>query len=263
MQSVTTTSQQFQTAPSEAAALRGYLRADAELIASRALLQRADSKFILTRRELCTVLSILSRSFALLAPPTTLWGNYVSIYFDTPDLMLFHDQRRGRRRRFKVRLRHYHDRGLTFLEVKRKDRPGRTDKLRRQLAYGRGALSSDDMGFLDEAIAPAKVDLAPIIATEFRRITLVGRDTVERVTFDLDLKVSRHDIGHSFGDAVIAEVKQPRLWNGSPTMSALRACGARAGRPSKYCMGIMALDEAVRANRLRPRLRALEEVAHG
>ncbi|MBK8482405.1 MAG: VTC domain-containing protein [Proteobacteria bacterium] len=247
----------------ELALLLGYARVGAELAASRALQRRVDTKFLFGRRKLHAVLSDLSSSFELLAPPRAPWGAYASLYFDTRDLMLFHDHRRGRRRRFKVRLRHYHDRALTFLEVKRTQRPGHTDKLRRQVDYGTAQIDGAARRFVDEAIAPSRVALEPTLLVEYRRITLIGRAAVERVTFDLDLRVCWQGEVCSFGEAVIAEVKQPRFCTSSLAMQALRARGAGQARASKYCLGIMALNHGVRAHRLKPRLRALQEVIDG
>lgn len=237
--------------------------ASAELLASRALLQRVDTKFVLERRALSTVLAALSRSCALLSPEHARWAVYYSTYFDTPELTLFHDHRRGRRRRFKVRVRHYLDRQRSYLEIKKKDRPGATEKLRREIAYGTTELSLDDWRFVDEAIAPLDMPLAPVLSVGYRRITLVATEHVERVTFDLGLTVRRGEQRCSFDDVVIAEVKQPRLDDRSPVMAALRAHGLRPTRASKYCLGVMALEPAVRANRFLPIFRTLKGGSHG
>lgn len=246
----------------EAEPLAGYARVTPELLASRALQQRVDSKFLLTRRQLVAVLATLTPSCALLASPGQWWGTYRSVYLDTPELRLFHDHRRGRRRRFKVRLRHYLDRRLSYLEVKLKGRPGLTAKRRRRLDYGASELAAADWQFIADAIAPEQVALGPVMTVTYQRITLVGVSAVERVTFDLGLTVADERGEHSFGDAVIAEVKQPRFDVTTPAVSALRAVGARKARASKYCLGLMALRSDLRANRLQPAFRRIQGANH-
>jgi len=55
---------------------------------------------------------------------------YESLYFDTPDLVSYRAAAHRRRRRFKVRHRHYVDAGSAMLEVKVRTGRGRNAKLR-------------------------------------------------------------------------------------------------------------------------------------
>lgn len=254
-----------------AAALSGYSLVTPELLASRKLLKRVDTKFLFNRRLLESILSELPSSYGLLGSANSPWQNYRSDYFDTEDLLFFHDHRRGRRIRHKVRLRHYLDRHLTFLEVKKRDRPGSMIKQRRELPFQTLRLTRNDWAFVEEAVASPQKPLVSNLGnklglklrTAYSRITLVGLDTVERVTFDFDLELSANGRCVSFRDAVIAEVKQEKFRATTPAMCVVRDHGLRPSLASKYCIGMMVLSSALRSNRLKPRLRAIKGVNDG
>ncbi len=240
-------------------ALREFEPVSPDLLSSRALQQRIDTKFLGRDSALHHVLPLLAPWYALLGSPAT----YLTHYFDTPALTLFHDHRRGRRPRQKVRIRHYPDRRVSFLEVKTKYGPARTHKQRREIPFGLSRLREDDDAFLQTCTPLASDDLQPTVTTSYRRITLIGKHTQERVTLDHDLVVSAGTLSRSFAEAWIIEVKQARLSLSTPIVKALRDAGVRQARASKYCTGVMVLFPAARSNRLHPHLRALEGVHHG
>jgi len=57
-------------------------------------------------------------------------NQYDSIYFDTPDLDLYHLHHNDRKNRFKIRYRKYVDSNLSFFELKMKNNKYRTIKKR-------------------------------------------------------------------------------------------------------------------------------------
>jgi hypothetical protein len=240
-------------------ALRRFEPVSPELLASRALQQRTDTKFLGRESALRQLLPSLTPWYALLGSPAT----YLTHYFDTPALSMFHDHRRGRRPRQKVRIRHYPDRRVSFLEVKTKHGPARTHKHRIELPFGLSRLREEEDAFLATCTPLPPADLLPTVTTAYRRITLVGKHTQERVTLDHDLVVSAGNLSRSFSGAWIIEVKQARFSLSTPIVRALRDAGVRQARASKYCTGVMALFPAIRSHRLHPCLRALEGVHHG
>src|SRR5262245_34239806 len=101
-----------------AAAFDRFPEAPLELLADRELLRRIDSKYVLPASGLPELAAGLGDGYAVLRVPTGSVAAYRSLYFDTPDLRSFHDHRRGRRIRHKIRVRHYPDREVSFLEIK-------------------------------------------------------------------------------------------------------------------------------------------------
>jgi hypothetical protein len=186
---------------------------------------------------------------------------YLTQYLDTPSYELFHDHRRGKRLRFKVRLRHYPDRELSYLEVKGKCASGGTRKWRRPLAYLCDQLSPDDLRFVSGQVPLDSATLVPSLVNQFRRITLVGIELPERITLDMALQFENDQNSHTLGGVLVVEVKQPRFSRRSPILQALARCRALPGSTSKYCVGTMLLRPELRHNRLRPTLARIERVS--
>ena len=84
------------------------------LLSERSLLRRVDSKFIAHQDTLDRIMPELQAHYAALRVPTGFVARYHNQYLDLPGLRYFHDHRRGRRVRHKVRFRHYPDRLLSF-----------------------------------------------------------------------------------------------------------------------------------------------------
>ena len=125
-----------------------------------------------------------------------------------PIATLYHAHRCGRRPRYKVRIRHHVDRQLSFLEIKSKTNSGRTVKRRLALPYGQNHLGAPERQFI-EAHAPVDgVRLMPCVSISFLRLTLVGKDLNERLTFDRDVTFAGGPREEHFSRVVIAEVKQ-------------------------------------------------------
>ncbi len=244
----------------ETRALDGFEAVSPELLARRELLQRTDTKYLLPRRALPELLGCLERDYRVLYAGEQPSALYLTQYLDTPAFRLFHDHRRGKRVRFKVRLRHYPDRSLSYLEVKGKSASGGTRKWRRPLAFLCDQLSPDDLKFVSGQVPLDGSTLAPSLDNQFRRITLVGVELPERITLDMDLRFASGERSHALSGVLVVEVKQPRFSRRSPILQALARCRALPASASKYCVGTMLLRPELRHNRLRPTLARIERV---
>jgi hypothetical protein len=179
------------------------------------------------------------------------------LYFDTPELTFFHDHRRGRRNRQKIRIRHYPDRRVTFLEVKTKRNPDLTEKDRLKLTYDQTELGEREFEFLSRVVRTPLDGLAPAVWTNFYRATLLGTDSNERITIDMELTLQAGSTTIRIGDTAIVEVKQQPLCMMTPVVRALRDDRIRKRSASKYCAGIALIRPEIRHNRFLPMLRAL------
>lgn len=239
--------------------LDAFPRATPELLARRALLRRTDTKFLGTHDVAAIVLGKLTQSYALLGD-----ARYATLYLDTADLRCFHDHRRGRRIRHKVRIRHYDDRKLTYLEIKSRASDLVTDKERVQLPFETTSLGDAELAFIETHTGIPGSTLAPALWITYRRITLLSLDDNERFTVDTELAVAAADSRHTptvdLKGVVFFEVKQAPLRRDTPVMRRLREVGLRPRSVSKYCAGVIFMDEQVRHNRLRPVTRALGKV---
>ena len=240
------------------AALGAFTRATPALLAERELLRRIDHKYVLDRARLGELLGALAAEYAVLPVGEGGAAIYQNLYFDTPELRCFHDHRRGRRIRHKVRIRHYPDRELSFLEVKTKRSEVITDKQRRRIDFSREQLDAVDLAFLREHTGELAGALAPAVRVDYRRVLLFHPRLPERLTIDLGLEAGRGDDRAPLGALAIVEIKRaPGGAPRTPAMRALAALGVRERSLSKYCAAMALIHPTVRHNRLRPALRVL------
>jgi hypothetical protein len=222
----------------------------------RELLRRVDTKFLTTTAQLSELAAGLDQHYAVL-PVTNGFARYRSLYFDTPDLQCFHDHRRGRRIRHKVRVRHYVDRSLSFFEIKTKRNELITEKTRLDLPCGQETLGARERALADQR-GLAGAGLAPVMWIEYRRLTMLGLATSERVTIDIDLALVAIDgARYSMGNLAIVEAKQWPFCMTTPIMRAASGMGLRERSMSKYVVGLATLQPDIRRNRLLPDLARL------
>lgn len=237
--------------------LATFAAADSDLLQARALLSRVDRKYVLSERLLPILLEQLRDHYRLLPAAGHMAAAYRTLYFDTVERSMYHDHRRGRCPRIKVRIRHHRDRRLSFLEIKRKQHGARTAKARLELAFGLEELAATVSAFVDEHCSYGSKRLVPCITNEFTRLTLLGARLDERLTIDWGLTVGDGQRVAGFPGAVIVEVKQARYSETSPATRTLRQLRIREGAYSKYCLATARLGD-VRSHQFRPALRALE-----
>jgi hypothetical protein len=238
-----------------------FVTPSASLLRSRELLTRTDTKFALPSGRLERVLEMLTRHYAALRVESGPIATYDSRYFDTPSLTCFHDHRRGRRPRHKIRIRHYPDRQLSYLEIKTKRNEAVTDKQRLSIPYGCDALSSPTIEFLRAHIGDTASLLQPTIDVRFRRLSLLGLETNERVTIDVAIEAPDHaDVGTRLARLAVVEVKQSPFCVRTPVMRALHQHGVRPLRVSKYIATMAIAHPDLAVNRLRPNLRDIERL---
>ncbi len=245
--------------PAERLALATFPVATQDLLASRVLQRRTDTKFAVTRTRLPALLLALCRSFDLVTAGEARVAQYQTVYFDTFDLRFFNDHVRGRRPRVKVRVRSYPDRELSFIEVKRKTARDETVKAREE-REGPLSLHHRDEVFVGRHVSiPAP--LVPSVRTDFRRITLVGREHEERITIDFGIEFGTHSARRCLPGLAIVELKQPRFRGRSPGALALRQGRARQVSFSKYCVGVALLHMCRHRRQALSRMRIAMRVA--
>lgn len=238
-----------------------FIAATQELVESRGLLSRVDSKFVLPTTRLDSLLEALAGNYAALRVPTGMLATYESVYFDTPSLQCFHDHRRGRRPRHKIRIRHYPDRRVSFLEVKTKRNEVVTDKHRLAIPFGHQELAASELAFLRAHVGGLAGLLRPTLTIRYRRLSLISLVGNERVTIDLDLGVQGNtEVARRLGHLAIVEVKQSPFCVRTPVMRTLHRARVRQRPLSKYVVALALLRPELARNRLLPELRALERI---
>lgn len=224
------------------------------------LMNRVDTKFLLSAQEFQMILPELINEYKILEINGDRLSTYESVYFDKPEYKLYLDHHQGKQDRFKVRFRKYVESHLVFLEVKHKSK-GRTDKRRIVVDDIKDQLDAEDKEFIKGTGLQAE-QLIPVLSNTFVRMTLVGKKTNERLTFDLDLGFEKNGEFIEMHDVVIAELKQERLNRNSPFYQHTKQHLIRPNRISKYCIGLIQLlgKENIKYNRFKKKLLKIDKL---
>jgi SPX domain protein involved in polyphosphate accumulation len=230
---------------------------------SVALLNRIDTKYILSSGQLYQALNNLKYSYQILEINNERIHHYRTLYYDTDAFDLYTRHVTGRAEVYKVRSREYTDTHLTFLEVKHKDQKRRTEKSRMPLPGRVNSLCGDFDDFLQGHNPFSSSDLRPKLWNVFKRITLVSKRNLERVTFDINLSFFNERDELALNGIAIAEVKQTQFSNGSAFMNEMRNQGIRGSGFSKYCYGVSQLYRDVKRNSQKDKMLMINKLQHG
>lgn len=213
-------------------------------------MSRLDQKFLIRRTWIPSLLAECKMDYRILEVDGQRQSEYANRFIETVEHASLHSHTRGRKIRFKARIRQYGSNQRAFLEVKEKTVQGRTVKSRIERATEDGItgdLTPAEWRFLEEHYAYDNPELANMTC-HFNRFTLVSANQAERITFDTDIRFQNADSEEAMGDICIMEVKQERIDRNSPLLQALEAfkfehtpLGRRTSL-SKYVVGMLLLN---------------------
>lgn len=229
------------------------------------LMNRIDTKFVTDTLMLESVLEdALRHGYKAFECDGERLHSYDSIYFDTNDLRMFTEHRRGKLVRQKIRTRVYQESGLCFLEVKKKNNHSRTKKKRiriPQTYFQDFRNDSEACSWLASHSDYRGDNVHPAIETSFNRITLVNKGLTERLTIDTSVTFRNLRTGESsdLGTAVIIELKQDGRIR-SEMKDILSEHRIKPFRISKYCIGTVLTDSGVVAGRFKQKIRYIDKL---
>lgn len=222
------------------------------------LMNRIDTKFVTTEPVLEELLHLAVGEYMAQEIDGKIILPYSTRYFDTEDCEMYHQHLHGKMPRKKIRVREYVTSGMKFLEIKRKNNKGRTDKKRIPAQN----LAEDDRAdfILDKADYDAD-SLIPQIENRFNRITLVNKDMTERLTIDIGLRFHNTvtSIDCDLSGLAIIELKRDGRAT-SPISEILRQLRIQPSGFSKYCIGMALTNPNVKTNRFKPRLHRFKKM---
>lgn len=227
---------------------------------SVALLKRKDTKFIINISNLPFILDQLKDSYRVLEIDSRRIMNYSSLYLDTPDFKFYNDHHNGRINRTKIRQRKYVDSNLTFIEIKKKNGKGETDKFRKQIPDFELELSEKSKDFIQK-VTSKELDLQPSLWNDFKRITLVNLQTKERVTIDVNLSFSIDTKEKIYSQLVVIELKQAIFDRTSEVVKILKSIQCNPYSISKYCVGATNLYEDLKYNLIKKKLLKINKIS--
>lgn len=225
------------------------------------LQNRTDTKFTFTSVKLIPLLKELSEHYRILEINGIRLSKYETLYFDTPELKLYTLHHNGKLNRYKVRFRTYADSGLNFFEVKFKNNKGRTIKNRVRRKTFHDDIEGKSEQLLLEKTPLIAGTLKPAIWVNYSRITLVSKQSTERLTIDVGLNYKNNLKKKAFPHLVIAEVKQENT-NNSVFIDLMRENRILSTSISKYCFGISCLYNQIKKNNFNLKIRNINKLHH-
>lgn len=222
------------------------------------LLKRYDTKYLFHRDQLTPVLDFLSGHYEILEIDNRRSFRYLSIYYDSPDLLFYHQHHNRCYDRYKIRYRKYVDSNQCYFEIKQKTNKKKTIKNRvsinGDLSGGElpGALRSftlDNISFANNYFLD---NLKPSLIVEFDRLTFADRNSGERLTIDTNLtftgKGSSTGIMHNL---VVAEIKRESRTLNQRFFQFLKTMAIHPTKFSKYCLGLAMTEKNLKYNRFK------------
>jgi hypothetical protein len=217
---------------------------------SVSLMKRVDTKFILKESQLLEVLSKLYEDYKILEIDQERLMKYSTLYFDSENKKCFNDHHNGKLNRYKIRMRKYLVSDICFLEIKKKNNLGITNKIRRQIKDFETNLTTESKEFITESNINNLL-LEPSLYNNFSRMTLVNKNEPERITIDADLSFSFRNDKKKFDKLVVVEIKQEGKRLNTTINRALKSMSILPTNFSKYCIGISNIIDNIKSNRFK------------
>src|SRR5665811_828700 len=114
------------------------------------LMNRVETKYVFSSGKLPDLLNRLHGNYKILEIDSIRTFPYYTTYLDTPALLFYTQQLRGKLNRHKVRYRYYESTGLSFLEIKKRTNKNRTIKWRIESQLNTNSPDESASSFLKE-----------------------------------------------------------------------------------------------------------------
>lgn len=225
------------------------------------LLNRIDTKYLCNINQITRLIEEVVKDFNIQEINNQRNFRYQTLYFDTPGLKTYFDHHQGKRIRYKIRFRKYLDTGDTFFEIKRKRNYIRTNKVRIKLPFTK-TLDNNHYDYIRNHINLPESDLNSSIWTLFDRITLAGKNHLERITIDTNIRFKSDFKEISLPSLSIIEVKREKNTRISPFSKILLDLGIKPTGFSKYIMGSIFLNPQLKHNRFKRKIVTVNNICY-
>lgn len=241
--------------------LNTFSSIDLENLNQLKLLKRIDSKFVFPIEKLRPLIEKVSNDYLIVEINGNRCFEYITTYFDSPDLKLYLNHQNGRASRFKIRKRNYTVNNRTYLEIKKKNNKGKTIKTRKRVENS-FELFDSDIDFINNQLNINADSLVASSKNSFNRITLVSFESQERITIDYNLQFTINGNSKTFENFGIAELKREKQQKKSPFAKALKELKIYPRGFSKYCMGMALLNPDLKQNSFKKNKLFLKKIDH-
>ena len=231
-----------------------------------ALMDRSEEKYIIPIAWCGDISNKLCTDYNILEIANERQFRYDNLYFDTPENICLEDHIRGRKNRFKVRIRSYSNSNISFVEVKSRNVYGRSQKRRIQRTSEQwdSPFTTKEQEFLFNCV-PFAAELKPVLYSSYSRYTIANIAKGERITFDtnLEYKTLTGETFKPLDGLAVVELKQGETDRRSPLNRIFRERTDRRSplgrtiRISKYILGRLHTNKKLSA---RAYLESLKEL---
>jgi hypothetical protein len=226
------------------------------------LMDRIDTKYTFHYAYLPEILQMAQKYYRILEINEVREFRYITSYYDTCDMSMYHQHINGKLNRYKVRQRRYDATGTEFFEIKFKTNKGRTQKSRIE-NNSNEVINDTTLRFLKKKSPYDGLELHKILNNCFYRVTLVDQSLTERATLDFDLSFSSAGGDKHCPFLAIAEIKQGSKALPSPLIQIMRKLQIRPGGISKYCFGVANTFDQIKTNRIKSQLIKIQNLKYG
>ncbi|MBN2486850.1 MAG: polyphosphate polymerase domain-containing protein [Bacteroidales bacterium] len=228
------------------------------------LMNRIDTKYVMSVPVLNDILQKISDNYFALEIDSQRVFPYKSLYYDTVNNYMYLAHHNGRLNRFKIRFRKYISSNNTFLEIKFKQKGIRTIKKRIEVDDIEPFLGKKTGSYIEKHTPFSVSELEPKIYTDFSRITLVNKDFSERVTIDQNLTFYFNgNTPFSLNNIIILELKSEGGASKSILVESLREKGVFPKGMSKYCLGRALSEGDIKNNNFKEKILTFNKIENG
>lgn len=217
-----------------------------ELNSQASFLDRIDTKYLITEKQLENILEELDKNFFVLEIDGKSVFSYNSIYMDTKNYDFYKQHQNKEKSRTKIRTRLYEDSNIAFFEYKQKEN-WLTRKFRYQFPVEEHwKMTKWKKRFFEWVYMSfywhLPEEITPSLETSYKRLTLCSRDSSERLTIDFDIKLKwlrKNDSWEiNLENLVIVESKSNKVdWLSSEIMR--KKWIKKSSSCSKYCLWLI------------------------
>jgi len=218
-----------------------------------------ESKFILSAKKLKKVLEEIRDDYFVLQIKEKRIFKYTNEYYDTEDYKLYMAYHNGYGSRYLIKDNHIEGVKDSSLEIKYQSNKGEISK-KKQKTKGLGIENNSIKEFVQENTPFNPQVLRKMLKNQFYRIVLIHKKNNEKITIDLDLKLSNAKNKIKLPYLAIIEVKQEKFSLYSDFILSLRKYNIQRTSLSKYCIGVALLNKDVKKNKFKSKLLAISKI---
>ena len=222
-------------------------------------MSRIDRKYWFHISKLYDLLNLSLPDYHILEINGQRLMEYETEYFDCEDNLLYFRHHRRELPRHKIRFRKYTANSACFLEVKLKTNKKLTVKNRIAIVSGFHEFNEQEQTFIQSNTPFASNEVHPAITNQFKRITLINKNKIERCTIDISPVFRNNKNSISLENLVIFELKKGHSINSSPMVAIARQLKIRQRGMSKYCTGRALLEPGLKQNAFKSKLQYLHK----